>query len=266
MSNTDHLSPAGLKSLEDMVKTIKGLDDNISTDKETRLATGLDAANKLTFTDKGELIETFLKAYGIIMDYGANKYDYANFEKAPYVYEDVLDCLMRHWIAFCGRGEDIDPESKQLHIGHIVARCAIAVMKAERLKYKDNPQATRFIGWDAKEVEELCKVMPDKTFLEKLFSPIKAKDIPYAAHVSSEMIEAVIQSPFFTIKDKYSFRSWCKTFELLLISFIVSSINGETDAAKAEHAKVLLWVAINIYYFESEAKSADHIGYINFLE
>ena len=266
MSRTDHLSPAGQESLKDMLDTLKNLDNSINTDKATRLATGLDNAHKPTFTDKGELIETFIRAYGIIMDYGANKYDYANFEKAPYVYEDVLDCLMRHWIAFCSKGENVDPESKQLHIGHIVARAAIAVMKAERLKHKDNPQATRFIGWDAKEIEELCSGLPNNTFLDKLFSPIKPKNIPYVAHVSVEMIDAVIQSPFFAIKDKYSFRSWCKTFELLLIAFIVSSINGETDEEKAQHAKILLWVAINIYYFESEAKSADHIGYINFTE
>ena len=234
-------------------------EEKIKTNKEERLRTGLDLTGKKTFTDKGEIFNVFIKAFGVVMDYGANKYDYSNFESAPFVYEDVLDCLMRHWISF-KQGEIIDPESQQLHIGHIISRAAIAVLKSTREKY-DNEEASRFIGWNSDELVEILNEKKD-IFPNYLYSEIKPKHIPFSTHITSEMFAVVAESPFYEIKDKYTFNSWCKTFETFLVSFIISNINGgETSDDKILHSKLLLWVAINIYYYESKYSKVNHNGY-----
>lgn len=234
-------------------------DDKIKTSKVERLLTGLDLTGKKIFTDKGLVYDIFLKAYGVIMDYGANKYEYANFEKAPYVYSDVLDCLMRHTIAYT-KGELVDPESNQLHLGHIIARAAIAIMKASRKPLLDNSDVTRFIGWESKDIEEILHIIPN-LFSEKEFSILAPKKIPFVAHVTLEMFEAISESPFFAIRDKYNLEGWVKTFSLSLISFICSHINGESEEDEILHGKVLLWLAINIFYHESKLKKDTHAGY-----
>ena len=234
-------------------------DDKIKTSKEERLSTGLDLTGKMIYTSKGKIYDVFLKAYGIIMDYGANKYDYSNFEKAPYVYADVLDCLMRHLSAY-EKGELIDPESNHLHLGHIIARAAIAVMKADRRSIGTNSDALRFVGWESNDIEEILSIVPN-LFNENLYSPLAKKKIPFTAHVTIEMINAVAESPFFEIRDKYSLESWVKTLQLSLVSFLVSSINGETEEEEIIHGKVLLWLAINVFYHESKLKKETHPDY-----
>ena len=234
-------------------------DDKIKTSKEERLSTGLDLTGKMIYTSKGKIYDVFLKAYGIIMDYGANKYDYSNFEKAPYVYADVLDCLMRHLSAY-EKGELIDPESNHLHLGHIIARAAIAVMKADRRSIGTNPDALRFVGWESNDIEEILSIVPN-LFNENLYSPLAKKKIPFTAHVTIEMIDAVAESPFFEIRDKYSLESWVKTLQLSLVSFLVSSINGETEEEEILHGKVMLWLAINVFYHESKLKKETHPDY-----
>lgn len=234
-------------------------DDKIKTSKEERLSSGLDLTGKKIYTNKGKVYDVFLKAYGIIMDYGANKYDYANFEKAPYVYSDVLDCLMRHLSSY-EKGELIDPESEHLHIGHIIARAAIAVMKADRRNITTNPDAARFVGWESDDIEQILELVPN-LFNENLYSELAKKKIPYTAHVSIEMFDAVAESPFFAIRDKYPLESWVKTLQLCLVSFIVSNINGETEEEEILHGKVLLWLAINVFYHESKLKKETHPDY-----
>lgn len=239
---------------------LENLDDKIATDRDTRLATGLDLTGKKVFTDKGSVFDVFLKGYGIIMDYGANKYAYANFESAPYVYTDVLDCLSRHLIAYKAGGELIDPESGQLHLGHIIARCAIAVMKAKRSLHKDDPNVKRYIGWDAEEIDSLFKTFPSHFLSGTRYSRLKPKNLPYVLHMNMEMFEAVSESPFFEIRHKYTLNTWVKTFEALLIEYTMTCINGETEEDQLMHAKVLLWLAINIFYHDSLANN-DHEGY-----
>lgn len=52
-----------------------------------------------------------------VMEYGATKYARDNWKKG-FPVSALLDCLLRH-IAAIQRGEVIDPESGQPHIGHI---------------------------------------------------------------------------------------------------------------------------------------------------
>lgn len=234
-------------------------DSKIKTSKEERLSSGLDLTGKKVFTNKGQIFNVFIKAYGIVMDYGANKYEYSNFEKAPYVYADVLDCLMRHLIAY-EKGELIDPESKRLHLGHIIARSAIAVMKASRQSYKLNPDAIRFLGWESDDIEQLLSLVPD-VFNKEAYSELAIKKIPFIAHTTSEMIEALCESPFFEIKDKYPLESWVKTFRTCLIAFIISHINVESEEDEILHSKILLWLSVNMFYCESKIKKDTNLEY-----
>lgn len=218
----------------------------IKTSKEERLATGMDIANKLVYNSKA--ISVFKEAYGVIMDYGANKYDYSNFEIAPYNYDDVLSCITRHFYSYV-IGEKKDKESFQLHIGHIIARSAIGIMKASRENYDEDGK--RFIGWDKKEIEPMLSEI-NHLFKETDYTYLSPNKIPIDAHVTVEMLTAVAETPFFKVVDKYSLNSWVKTFSICLVNFLCTSINGEPVEDKIVHAKVLLWLAINIYYLDSK--------------
>lgn len=220
----------------------------IATSKEERLATGMDLTGKLVYNDKAIVI--FKEAYGVVMDYGANKYDYGNFESAPFNYDDVLGCIARHFNSYV-RGERVDQESFQLHIGHIIARSAIAIMKASRETY--NEDGKRFIGWKTQDVVSILDIMSG-VFREEDYTKLAPKKIPSSAHVTVEMLEAVAETPFFKIVDKYSLNSWVKTFSICLVNFLCTSINGEPVEDKILHAKVLLWIAINIYYLDTKGE------------
>jgi hypothetical protein len=58
-----------------------------------------------------------------VMEFGAKKYDRNNWMKGRAV-TDLLDCLMRH-IAALQRKEDVDPESHQPTIGHVLANAML---------------------------------------------------------------------------------------------------------------------------------------------
>ena len=59
-----------------------------------------------------------MKQLSLIAEYGAHKYDRGNFQKGQKA-TVTIDCMMRHLVAWwCG--EDIDPESKQHHLGHFL--------------------------------------------------------------------------------------------------------------------------------------------------
>jgi hypothetical protein len=55
--------------------------------------------------------------------YGANKYADHNFKKGI-KYSRLADAAFRHLLAFVD-GEDIDPESKNSHLGHALASIAM---------------------------------------------------------------------------------------------------------------------------------------------
>lgn len=54
-----------------------------------------------------------------VMMYGAKKYAPDNWKNGMSK-RDILDSLMRH-VAALADGQEIDPESEELHIGHIMA-------------------------------------------------------------------------------------------------------------------------------------------------
>jgi len=53
-----------------------------------------------------------------VLEYGCQKYDRDNWKKGLFITE-IYDSLQRHLIELMN-GEDIDEESKLLHIGHIL--------------------------------------------------------------------------------------------------------------------------------------------------
>lgn len=61
----------------------------------------------------------FLIELAKVLEYGAKKYSKDNWKKGlPYT--EVIDSLTRHLLAFKD-GEDVDPESGCLHLGHVAA-------------------------------------------------------------------------------------------------------------------------------------------------
>ena len=62
--------------------------------------------------------------------YGAEKYDRGNYLKGGKPLSEYVDCLLRHLTAWQD-GENVDPESGQHHLGHVVwnalALCQFAI-------------------------------------------------------------------------------------------------------------------------------------------
>jgi hypothetical protein len=71
-----------------------------------------------------------------VMEFGAGKYERNNWMKGRPV-TDLLDCLMRHIAAF-QRKEDVDPESKQPVIGHILANAMLISQTLQEHPELDN--------------------------------------------------------------------------------------------------------------------------------
>ena len=60
----------------------------------------------------------------IVMALGARKYGPFNWRKDPVRSTDYIDAIQRHLDAWAD-GEDLDPESRVSHLGHVRACCAI---------------------------------------------------------------------------------------------------------------------------------------------
>ena len=75
-----------------------------------------------------------VKLFARVCMYGASKYDRGNYLKGAPL-SQYVDCLMRHLQAWWS-GEDIDTESGQHHLGHVVwnalCLCEIALAQPER--------------------------------------------------------------------------------------------------------------------------------------
>ena len=71
-----------------------------------------------------------------VMEYGASKYAPENWRKGLNTTE-VLESLARHLFALMN-GEEIDPESGQLHIGHIFCNAMFWQYHNEKNKTKEN--------------------------------------------------------------------------------------------------------------------------------
>lgn len=63
---------------------------------------------------------------GAALELGAKKYGPFNWRKDPVRASDYLDPLLRH-IESWSDGEDLDPESKIIHLAHAAACCAILI-------------------------------------------------------------------------------------------------------------------------------------------
>jgi hypothetical protein len=75
-----------------------------------------------------------------VLEFGANKYGYHNWKKGMPVTE-VTESLMRHLTAFMS-GEDIDPESKESHIGHIQCNAMFLTYILENMRDKWDDRVT----------------------------------------------------------------------------------------------------------------------------
>lgn len=95
----------------------------------------------LTFPDA-------LKAFAKICMYGANKYERGNYLRGATVTQQI-DSLMRHLSSYYN-GEDIDPESGEPHVGHVVWNALqLAQMALTRPDMDDRINANKFksTGW-----------------------------------------------------------------------------------------------------------------------
>lgn len=70
------------------------------------------------------LPKSFLDETAKVLMFGAQKYDRNNWKKGM-KYTSIYDSLQRHLTSFID-GEDLDPESKLLHLGH--AACNLAFL------------------------------------------------------------------------------------------------------------------------------------------
>lgn len=61
-----------------------------------------------------------------VMRLGAQKYGAHNFRDAQVLATTYVSAIMRHMAAW-NDGEDIDPESGESHIAHIMANCCIVL-------------------------------------------------------------------------------------------------------------------------------------------
>lgn len=80
-----------------------------------------------------------------VMELGATKYGAHNWVEAPVDFTTYYDAAMRHlMLAFSG--EDVDPESKALHVAHVMACCAILTDAIRLGNLVDNRPKTGDVG------------------------------------------------------------------------------------------------------------------------
>jgi hypothetical protein len=80
-----------------------------------------------------------------VLEFGAKKYDDHNWKKGL-SYNEMCESAMRHLTAFMA-GEDVDPESGELHIGHLLCNAMFISWMQQNRTDKDD----RFTGFASPE-------------------------------------------------------------------------------------------------------------------
>ena len=78
-----------------------------------------------------------LEAVSRVLQHGADKYGLWNWRSEPIDAMTYSHAMMRHLQAW-KEGEDIDPDSGESHLAHIMASCAIAMDAAKVGTFVDN--------------------------------------------------------------------------------------------------------------------------------
>ena len=77
------------------------------------------------------------KETAIVFKHGAEKYGRFNWRQTGVKGSTYIASIRRHWEAFSS-GEDIDPDSGQPHLAHIIANCKIALDAKKFDKFIDD--------------------------------------------------------------------------------------------------------------------------------
>lgn len=83
-----------------------------------------------------------LESAARVFGYGATKYSAYNWANGM-SWQTVIGCLLRH-VAAIQKGEDVDPESGELHIGHVLCNAMMLAQYYETyLEGDDRPKMLR---------------------------------------------------------------------------------------------------------------------------
>lgn len=74
-----------------------------------------------------KLVLSCLEGDAVVHNLGAEKYGERNWQEQPILSSTYEGAILRHFIAYFHKGEDIDPESGVSHLHHIRACCAIVL-------------------------------------------------------------------------------------------------------------------------------------------
>lgn len=66
-----------------------------------------------------------LRGAARVMGHGGEKYGRYNWRQDKILYSTYKAAIMRHLIAFFEEKQDIDPDSRELHLDHILACCLV---------------------------------------------------------------------------------------------------------------------------------------------
>lgn len=242
-----------------MEKIIKRSYDEslIKTPKEERISTGIDIVGKPTWKNKREIVNKFVDHYGVIMDFGANKYDYSNFETAPYDFFDTVECIYRHVVALRYNNEILADDSKLPHIDHMLARVAIAYTKLLR-----ESRSNEVNSWSGEALEnefekqrQSCPAMLSECDIAVTYLAPK-KLIPHV-HVTSEMMLLIHECDF---TDLYNYKddgyvdihvdTILKSIESVCVMLISKKISGKEDISyRADVSKFLFKQIITLCFY-----------------
>jgi hypothetical protein len=100
-----------------------------------------------------------------VLQFGANKYDDYNWHKGL-PYREVCESMMRHLLAFM-QGEDFDPESRQSHLGHIMANAMFLQF------YKDHFYCGKFDNRNQDITDYLKVKMEDSPMTDEIVEALE---------------------------------------------------------------------------------------------